>query len=68
MINYPVPKKLSEIPQTHRNDYILWYKIQKFKKCVRVLGYALLPSTYILFNRPCNVKKLVDLNAFSCSP
>ena len=24
-----------------RNDYILWYKIQKLKKCRKVLGYAL---------------------------
>ena len=24
----------------HRIDYILWYKIQKFKKCAKVLGYA----------------------------
>ena len=27
-----------------RNDYILWYKFQKFKKCKKVLGYALLTS------------------------
>ena len=25
-----------------RNDYILWYKFQKFKKCKKVLGYALI--------------------------
>ena len=24
-----------------RNDYILWYKFQKFKMCKKVLGYAL---------------------------
>ena len=28
-----------------RNDYILWYKFQKFKKCKTVLGYALIFAT-----------------------
>ena len=38
------PQKLqkSPRPQTHRIDYILWYKIQKIKKCETFLGYALL--------------------------
>ena len=25
-----------------RNDYILWYKFQKFKKCKNISGYALM--------------------------
>ena len=28
-----------------RNDYILWYKFQKFKMCKKVLGYALWCTT-----------------------
>ena len=27
-----------------RNDYILWYKFQKFKKCKNISGYALIKS------------------------
>ena len=28
-----------------RNDYILWYKFQKFKKCKNISGYALYEVT-----------------------
>ena len=30
-----------------RNDYILWYKFQKFKMCKKVLGYALKCHDYL---------------------
>ena len=33
-----------------RNDYILWYKFQKFKKCVKILGYALVLEQHCQFS------------------
>ena len=39
------PHKSLRIPSDlvcSRNDYILWYKIWQFKKCVKFLGYALI--------------------------
>ena len=30
-----------------RNDYILWYKFQKFKKCKNISGYALRKSSLL---------------------
>ena len=32
-----------------RNDYILWYKFQKFKKCKNISGYALVNFNYLHF-------------------
>ena len=42
------PKSLRNPPDLvcSRNDYILWYKFQKFKKCVKILGYALILDSF----------------------
>ena len=42
------PKTLRNPPDLvcSRNDYILWYKIQKIKKCWKFLGYALVNKAH----------------------
>ena len=54
------PRKTVRNPTDH--DYILWYKIQKFKKCVQVLGYALEIFTFSTLSL--NIK--VDKTVISC--
>ena len=59
----PCPHKTVRNPTDHiciGNDYILWYKIQKIKKCVQVLGYALTLSAlskHTHFNYPLPFKR-----------
>ena len=53
-----------------RNDYILWYKIQKFKKCKNISGYALAlfrssKSSFDWSNF--SISCLLIIDAWSCS-
>ena len=52
-----------------RNDYILWYKFQKFKKCKNISGYALSYQTSQMFcsTTQCNQNKIFEKPSYEAS-